>query len=53
MKSRTRTEATRKIKDKKVLKSSHGKFATVFDLEKHREAETDKNKKHKKHKKEE
>ena len=37
-KSRGRTDATRKIKDKKVLKSSHGKFATVFDLESHRKA---------------
>jgi hypothetical protein len=45
-----RTEATRKIKDAKVLKSSHGKFATVFDLEKHREAETKANKASKKKK---
>lgn len=40
-----RTEATRKIKDAKVLKSSHGKFASVFDLEKHRESLPKKKKK--------
>jgi hypothetical protein len=48
-----RTDATRKIKDKRVLKSSHGKFATVFDLEEHRVTETARNKKSRKGKKDE
>lgn len=40
-----RTDATRKIKDAKVLRSSHGKFPTVFELEKHRESLPKKKKK--------
>lgn len=51
IKRKPRTEPTRKIKDANVLKSSHGKFATVFDLEKRREETTAANKKKRKNKK--
>jgi len=47
------TAATIAIKNKKVLKSSHGKFISVADLEKHRIEETSKNKSRKSKKKEE
>ncbi len=43
-----RTDATRQIKNKRVIKSSHGKFSSVIELEAHRVAETEKNKKNKK-----
>ena len=47
------TAATIRIKDAKVLKSSHGKFNSVTALEKHRIEETSKNKSRKSKKKEE
>ena len=37
------TLATIRLKDKRVLKSSHGKFDTVASLERHRIEETEKN----------
>jgi len=47
------TAATIRIKDAKVLKSSHGKFNSVTALEKHRIEETSKNKARKSKNKEE
>ncbi len=47
------TAATIRIKDAKVLKSSHGKFRSVAVLEQHRIEETAKNKTKRKGKKNE
>jgi hypothetical protein len=42
------TAATIRLKDKRVTKSSHGKFLTVAALERHRIEETEKNARSKK-----
>ena len=47
-----RTSATLAIKDRKVRKSSHGKFDSVASLERHRVEVTKKNQKKKKKEKE-